>query len=261
MNQDKLKSWLYLAGIIALLALAYGCWSYTSTYADSMMMRSFSVTGEAKISVVPNVAEFDFSVTTEGGKDLVALQTQNTKKMNEIIAFLKKNKIDDEDVRTTSYNLSPRYQNINCRFDGTGVSICPPAEIIGYSLRQSGVVKVRDFTVLGGLLAGVVESGANGVSQLRFTIDDRDALLGEVKGEAIKRAQVKAKSLADTAGIRLGKLLSIEDAYTPYYGATDTFGMGGDGREMLAIKAAPAPAIEPGSQEVTASVILRYGIK
>jgi len=165
-----------------------------------------------------------------------------------------------EDIKTTSYNLSPRYQNINCRFDGIGLSICPPAEIVGYSIRQRGTVKVRDFAVLGGLLAGAVESGANGVSQLRFTIDDRDALLGEVKGEAIKRAQIKAQSLADTAGIRLGKLLSIEDAYTSYHDAP--YGGGEDMVTMSVEKAvAPAPAIEPGSQEVTASVILRYGIK
>lgn len=256
MSQEKIKNYMFVAVIVALLVIAYSAYSYSQTYADSMMLRSFSVTGEAKLSVVPDVAEFDFGVLTEGGKDVAKLQEQNTTKMNKIIDYLKGQKIKAKDIKTTNYGVEPRYQYSSCRAG----EVCPPAEIVGYTVRQNATVKVRDFKIIGSLLTGVVGNGGNNVSQLRFTVDDPDSLLGQVKGEAVKKAQAKALSLARTAGFRLGELLSIEDGYTPYVNAP--MGMGG-GADMISAKvmSAPAPAVEPGSQELTSSVVLRYGIK
>ena len=58
----------------------------------------------------------------------------------------------------------------------TGVArpdVCPPSEIIGYTVEQGVEVKVRDFAKVGDILAGVVENGANSTSQLYFTISAR----------------------------------------------------------------------------------------
>lgn len=255
MTQEKIKNLLSGALIITLLIVAYSAYSYSQTYADSMMIRSFSVTGEAKINATPDVAEFDLGVITEGGTDVAKLQEQNTEKMNKIIAYLKSQKIEAKDIKTTGYNLSPRYQYSNCRETG----VCPPPAIVGYSINQNATIKIRDFKSIGGILQGVVANGANNVSQLRFTFDDRDSLIGQVKGEAVKKAQLKAEAMAKTAGFRLGKLLSIED--NNYYQPVP-YGLGG-AMDMAMVKAeiAPAPAIEPGSEDLTASVTLRYGIK
>ncbi len=251
----KLKDVVYGALVIALLVVAYSAYSYSQTYSDSMMLRSFSVTGEAKVNAVPDIAQVDLGVVTEGGVDVAKLQEQNTTKMNKIIDYLKGQKIDSKDIKTSGYNLSPRYQYSNCQM---GV-VCPPATIVGYTVRQNATVKIRDFKIIGPVLQGVVANGANSVSQLNFTFDDMDSLLGQVKGEAVKKAQLKAKALAATAGFRLGELLSIEDNGSPYQ---PVYGMGGGADALMAKSAvAPAPTIEPGSQDLTASVVLRYGIK
>lgn len=255
MDQEKLKNIVYVALVIALLVIAYAAYSYAGTYADSMMLRSFSVTGEAKINAVPDVAEVSLGVVTEGGVDVSKLQEQNTAKMNKIINYLKGQKIEAKDIKTTGYNLTPRYQYSTCR----GGEVCPPPAIVGYTVRQNATVKIRDFKIIGQTLQGVVGAGANSVSQLNFTFDDMDSLLGQVKGEAVKKAQLKAKALASTAGFRLGELLSIEDSGSPYQ---PVYGMGGGADLMMAKSSiAPAPTIEPGSQDLTASVVLRYGIK
>lgn len=255
MSQEKIKNLLLGAIIVTLLIVAYSAYSYAQTYADSMMLRSFSVTGEAKINAVPDVAEFDFGVVTEGDTNVAKLQEQNTDKMNKILTYLKSKGIEAKDIKTTGYNLSPRYQYSNCRNN----SVCPPPTITGYSINQNATIKIRDFKLIGEVLQGAVTSGANNVSQLRFTFDDKDSLIGQVKGEAVKKAQLKAEALAKTAGFRLGKLLSIED--NNYYQPT-SYGLGG-GVDMAMAKAesAPAPVIEPGSEDLTASVTLRYGIK
>ncbi|MFA6476048.1 MAG: SIMPL domain-containing protein [Candidatus Paceibacterota bacterium] len=256
MDNIKTKNVFYGVLIVAVLILSYSAYSYSQTYADSMMLRSFSVTGEAKVNAVPDIATVDLGVVTEGGTDVAKLQEQNTTKMNKIIDYLKGQKIEAKDIKTTGYSLEPRYQYSSC----TGNMVCPPPAIVGYTVRQNATVKIRDFKVIGKVLQGVVAAGANTVSQLSFTFDDMDSLLGQVKGEAVKKAQLKAKALASTAGFRLGELLSIEDNGNSYQPMPYGIGGGADIAMMKSVSA-PAPAIEPGSQDLTASVVLRYGIK
>lgn len=255
MNKLNLKDYLMISGIIGLLVSSFSLFSYVGTYADSMMMRSFSVSGEAKISASPDIAEFDFGVVSEGGQDVAKIQETNSAKMNKVISFLKEQGIDSKDIKTNNYNLEPRYQYYSCR----GGEICPPSTIVGYTVRQNATVKVRDFSKISPLLSGVVKNGANNVSQMRFTFDDVDKLLGQVKGEAVKKAQAKALAMSKTAGFRLGKLLSIEDYYSPY--SAMPMGLGGGQDMALPVKSAVAPVVEPGTQDLSASVILRYSIR
>lgn len=218
--------------------------------------RSFTVSGEGKAVAIPDIAEFSFSVLTQGGKDLGALQKENTVKMNRAIGVIKAAEVDDKDIKTQQYSVEPRYQYFSCRYDVSADSEskpCPPPEIVGYTVQQSVAVKVRDFEKVGNLLAEVVQSGANSVSQLSFTIDDRTEVTNQARAEAIAKAKEKAKSIAKAGGFRLGRLLSIEEGggYMPIY----SFGM-----SPMEAKA-PAPSIEPGSQEIQVSVTLKYEIR
>lgn len=259
---EKTKQYLNVAVIIMLLAGAYSVWIYSSAYANSQptSFRSFSVSGEGKTVVVPDVAEFNFSVTTEGNKDLGVLQTENTTKMNKAIDFVKSKGVEAKDIKTQNYNISPRYQSYNCyRPLESSVQPCPPAEIVGYTVSQNVDVKVRDFSKVGDILGGVVTNGANTVSQLQFTIDDPDSARAEARAEAIDKAKAKAKELAKAGGFGVGRLLEIYEnsaSVVPYY----AYGMGGD---MMSAKteSAPAPAIEAGSEDVKVNVTLRYEIR
>jgi len=255
LDEKTIKNLLQFSLIIALLVGAYAVYSYTATYADSMNSRSFSITGEAKMSVKPDIAEISFGVNSEGGKDIAKLQADNTEKMNKIIDFIKKEKIAEDDIQTTVYSIEPRYQYSYC----VGLPACPPAEIVGYSVRQSVKIKIRDFSIISKVLAGLVAGGANNISQLSFTVDDPDSLLGQVRGEAVKRAQAKAEILAKTAGFKLGELISIDDNYGLY--SDVAYGVGGGPEAISLNKAAVAPTIEAGSKELSASVMLRYAIK
>ncbi len=259
---EKTKQYLYVAIIIALLVGAFSVWSYVSSYADSIQpgsFRSFSVSGEGKVVAVPDVAQFNFSVTTEGGKDVASLQAKNTEKTNAAIDFVKGKGVDVKDIKTQNYGISPRYQTYNCyRPLESSVQPCPPAEIVGYSVNQNVQVKIRDFAKIGDILGGVVNAGANSVSQLQFTIDDPDAVKAEARAEAIEKARVKAEEMAEAGGFRVGRLLGIDEYGQPpvYYG----YGMGGE-TMAKSVASVPAPAIEPGSQDVTVSVTLRYEIR
>ena len=259
----KIKSYLGWAGIVLMVALALSALSYVRTYSrasEPASFRSFSASGEGRVVAIPDVAQFTFSVLTQGGKNLGELQKENTIKVNRAIGVTKAAGVEDKDIKTESYSVEPRYQYFNC-LPGLLDSgkPCPPPEIVGYTVQQVVSVKVRDFEKIGELLAEVVTSGANSVSQLNFTLDDPTAAENEARKEAIQKAKEKSLAISKAGGFRLGRLLSIDEGGGPvpvYYKAlsAESFGRGGD-------FPAPAPSIEPGSQEVRVSVTLRYEIK
>lgn len=261
MDQEKKKSLFWGVVGLSVLIVAFSFWSYAGSYADSIQpssFRSFSVSGEGKITAVPDVAQVNFSVLTEGGKDLGALQAQNTEKMNKAIKFLKDQGVDEKDIKTQQYNISPRYQYYNCPVQTYSVQPCPPADIVGYTVTQNVEVKIRDFSKIGAALGGLVGNGANTVSQLSFTIDDPTAVEMEARKEAIEKARAKAEEVAEAGGFSVGRLLSVdENNYypRPMYNTKEVLGMG------VAMDSAAAPSIQPGSQEVSVTVMLRYEIK
>ncbi len=262
---DKTKNYLGIAIIVVMLMFGFAALSYVSSYSNYVdsysksiqpsSFRSFSVSGEGKVVAIPDVAQFTFSVITEGGKNIANLQKENSEKVNKAIEFVKANKVEAKDIKTQNYNLTPRYQYYSC--PRTGGS-CPPPEIVGYTITQTVLVKVRDFNKIGDIVVGVVQNGANSVSELSFTIDDPTKVENQARAEAINKAKEKAKDVAKAGDFRVGRLLSIQEGYIqPFYTYKEMapLGLGGGGEPSV------PPIIEPGSQEVTVSVTLTYEIE
>lgn len=256
---DKnLKSALAISGVAIGLILAISAAYYTFYFSKSIQpaaYRSFTVTGEGKINAVPDIATFSFSIVTEGGMDVSSLQKENVDKVNAAIAYIKDNGVEAKDIQTRDYSLNPRYQYTPCDSSRP----CPPAEVIGYTISQTVSVKIRELAKAGALLSGVVNVGATNVSQLSFTIDEPTKLQNEARIEALADARTKAEEIAKSSGFQLGKILSIDDGGSyptpmPYYGG---IGMKTD----AAVSSAPAPTIEPGSQDIIVNVSVRYEIK
>jgi uncharacterized protein YggE len=250
----KIKNCLGIAiiAVLVIFALSGAVYVYFySKWAQPSSYRSFSVSGEGKAVAVPDIARFTFSVITEGGLGLGDLQLTNTTKTNKVLEFLTSKGIDKKDIKTEGYNLTPRYQYFDCRKNG----VCPPAEIVGYSVSQMVSVKIRDFAKIGELLSGVVANGANSVSELSFTIDDPTEVQNQAREEAIAKAKVKAEAVAKAGGFSLGKLLSIEEGglYAPM-AMEKSYGIGGGGVSSV-------PTVEPGSQEITVNMTLSFEIK
>ncbi|MDI6717541.1 MAG: SIMPL domain-containing protein [Patescibacteria group bacterium] len=256
----KLKNSAVVIIIIAAVVLAYSAFVYANSFSRSISpssFRSFSVSGEGKSVSIPDIAQFSFGLTTQGGKNINVLQKENSDKINKVLDFLKENNIDPKDIKTQNYNLEPRYQYYNCSHPESSITPCPPAEIVGYTISQNISVKIRDFGKIGDILSGIVKNGANSVSQLSFDIDNKDKVESEARTEAVKKAQIKAEETAKAGGFKLGKLLSIEESYSaiPRYYAMKGLGMGGT------ISESTTPNIEPGSQETTVNVVLKYEIR
>jgi uncharacterized protein YggE len=250
----------FLVFILFFVTLSIGSIIGVLAYSRSVepsSFRNFSVSGEGKVVAIPDIASFSLSVITEGDKNIGILQEENTKNANEIIAFLKGNGIDPKDVKTQAYSMAPRYQYANC----TGVTICPPPEIVGYTISQTILVKIRDFSKISEILGGVVTKGANNVSGLTFSVDDPTELQSQARAEAIRKAKEKAESVALAGSFSLGKLLSIEEGLigSPRYNEYARLDL--QSSNFAREKAAPTPTIEPGSQEIVVNVTLQYEIR
>ena len=250
----RIKNYVGVALVASLAAFAIaGLW-YVNAYSKSIdpsSLRSFSVVGEGKAVAIPDVARFTFEVITEGGTDLSALQTQNIDKANAAIEFIKSKGVKKEDIRTEAYNIVPRQEYFTCPLSDIRVPVsCPPPKIS---------VKVRDFAETGAIMAGVVDKGANSVSQLTFTVDDRTEVENAARKEAIAKAEAKAWELAAAGKFKVGRLISIyEQGEVPPMYYKEAYG-----RAFDVAQTAPSPElnVEAGSDEIIVSMTLTYEIK
>jgi uncharacterized protein len=262
---QKIKNLLGVAITIVVFIFAVAAVIYVNAYSKAIepsSFRSFSVTSEGKAVGVPDIAYFTFEIISQSKSDLAMLQQDNTTRANKAIDFLKSNGIDAKDIGTENYQVTPQYQSYTCSprpiTGDVSSTVCPPPQIVGYTVTQTVSVKIRNFANVGKVLQGVVGAGANSVSQLSFQIDDPANVQNEARTKAIQKAKDKAKSIADAGAFRLGRLLSIQEGNFPmYYGAAakSSNSIGTD----YAIPA-PQPTIEPGSQDITVDVTLTYEI-
>lgn len=208
--------------------------------------REISVTAQGKVTVSPDMAIIRLGVTSEALKVADAVK-DNTAKMNAILTEVKNSGVAAEDIKTTNYSLTPRYDYLESR-----------RVFRGYTLTQEVQVKVRDFSKIGDILEKSSAKGANSIGDLQFTIDDQTVVKTAALEDAIAKAKAKAQTLATASGLKLGKVITMyeDSGVMPYYGAA---GAGYD--TTMKLEAAVAPTVEPGQQEMTVNVTLVYRVK
>ncbi|OGG64383.1 hypothetical protein A3C18_02675 [Candidatus Kaiserbacteria bacterium RIFCSPHIGHO2_02_FULL_54_11b] len=69
---------------------------------------TISVSGDGEVFAVPDTATFSVTVQEEA-KEVKNAQAVATKKGNDIIAYLKKEGINEKDIQTTDYSVYPQY--------------------------------------------------------------------------------------------------------------------------------------------------------
>ena len=241
--------------VMVIVALASFAILNLSKADETNLPATITVEGVGEIQAVPDIGSFFFSVEAEGDTADVA-QAASATKINEILAYLREQGVEDKDIKTANYNLYPRYVYED-RVCPVG-SYCPPGDQRqdGFTVNQTVTVKVRETSEAGALVAGVGERGATNISGLEFTIDDEDALRAEARDQAIADARDKAEKLADSLDVRLARIISF---YENDYGYPIAYGRGGDAVSESAM--AMAPELPTGEQTTTVNVSVTYEIK
>ena len=209
-----------------------------------------AVSGTGEVFAKPDVGIVVFSVKTEAGTVAEAME-ENTQKMNTIISAMKDRGIEENDLKTASFTISPRYEY---RIDRL---LEPPTRnrvLVGYEVSQSLQVKMRDLEKIGDIIQGATDAGANQVGNLQFTIDNQDELKKQARQEAISKAKEKAEEITSQLGVKLVRIVNFrENTISPRFFGLEAF-------DLAASKGGPVPQIETGENKISITVTITYEI-
>lgn len=197
--------------------------------------RLVTVTGEATVSVAPDSAVIRIGVTSIG-KNAREASDANAKKMTVVLAAIRDSGIAERDIQTSRLSLQPQYDP----------NKAGPARLLGFQVTNQLTVKIRDIEKLPSILDNAIGAGANEMSGIEFVVSEQSKLLDQARDEAVADARRKAALYAETAGGKLGKVVSITEE-----------GASAPPRPIAALRAGAVP-VAPGEQTLRASVSISY---
>jgi uncharacterized protein YggE len=201
---------------------------------------TISVTGEAEISVPPDLAQIDGGVTTEA-KTAREASDNNNAAMGKVLLALKGAGIDEKDFQTSRLSLQPQY----------APNRSGPNAVVGYQASNRVTIKLRDVTRVASVIDTLVAAGANNIGGINFMVSAASKLLDDAREQAIADARRKAEIYAKAAGVVLGSPVSISEGGSP---GPMPF------RRMAAGMAASAPVAQ-GEETLQVTVSVSWAIK
>ncbi len=250
----KIRGHKIAAIIIVIIVLVFiGKMFFYGGHGDwnNKIVNTITVSGTGEVIVKPDMATVSFGVVKLSA-DVTTAQTESATKMEAILQVLKDNGVEDKDIKTTNYNIYPKYEYQNYVSYPYGKQV-----MVGYEVSQTVSVKIRDLSTAGAILAGVGKAGATDISGLNFTVDDEDSIKDQARDLAIKDAKAQAKVLAKSLGVRLIRITSYTEGgvYPVYYGLEKATAMGIGGGET------DAPPVPTGENTITSNISITYEIR
>lgn len=197
-----------------LIPLALGTFLAAPALAQSApSLPTISVDGRGEVTASPDTAYINSGVTTQAATAREALD-DNTAAMTQLIDTLKAAGIEERDIQTSGFSVSPNYVYSDVR-DALGYT--QPPKISGYTVSNTVNVRVRNIDILGDVLDKSVTVGANTINGISFAVADPSELYDQARKLAFEDALAKARLYADAAGVDLESVRSISEsqAYAP----------------------------------------------
>jgi len=214
---------------------------------QDLQRNALIVSGNAQLSVAPDQAVVYVSIITDDNKTAKGAQEKNRKTANAVLNAIKRWGANASDIETGTYSLT--------KLEGWDTEEGKYVEY-GYRLTNTLNVTTQRINKLGGLIDASVAAGANGVESITFELSKKSEkkVREEALVKATKVAKQKGSQLASTAGVTLGKVISVQEQnfyYTPFeYNVKYSIG---------SAESAPTQ-ISPAKVEVTSTVQLIFEI-
>jgi uncharacterized protein YggE len=197
-----------------------------------------TVVGTGSVTTTPDTAEWSFGVQTSAETAEAALGA-NSEAMERVVAALRDAGISSDDLQTEQVSVWPRTS-------GDGISI------VGYDASNTVRATIHNLDRAGGIVDAAVAAGANQVYGPSLTVSDAEAQYRAAVDAAFDDARARAAAIAEKAGVTLGAPVAIVEGGggvpLPYYG------------EAMDEAAAADVAVEPGTQDVGASLTVTFAI-
>jgi len=215
---------------------------------------TITVDATAEAFASPDIAEISFSARSED-KELSNAQADIEQKISLALQSIKDLGILEKDIKTTYYSAYPRYEY--------GKAICQiyrcdsgERALIGYEATQSINVIIRDLDNVSKVIALLGSSQVTDIYGPNFRIENEDDLKNQTRKEAIEKANLKAKDLAKSLGV---KIIGVE-----------SFSEGGGGlyergvmMNVVEDKSAPtiSPTIPQGENKIISTVYITFKVR
>ena len=226
----------FAAASVAAMLLA------TPALAQTAPPAMISVTGEANVSVPPDMAEIDGGFTSEAKTAREASDANNTA-MGKVMLAMKAASIDEKDIQTSRLSLQPEIQNTPNRPG--------PSSIVGYRASNHVTIRLRDVTKVASVIDMLVGAGANDIGGINFLVSSASKLLDDAREQAMADARRKAEIYAKAAGVTLGAPLNISEgnASVPMF------------RSKMALAPMAAAPVASGEETLSVTVNVSWAIK
>jgi len=203
---------------------------------------SMTVTGSATLEISPDCVDLTIEVGAEEATPGLAVHKAQAKQAAALVGLTKIG-VQGTDVRLSQVTLNPVYDQ---PFGGAA------PHIRGYSAAIVVTATTRKLDMIGELMdVGATAGAARMWSALRRS--DLPAQKARVRDLAIAAARAKAKQLADGAGARLGRVVSIAEAQgnTGWYGNPQV-------SNAVEVRSNSSAAVDGALQPLTLDVTIGY---
>ena len=210
--------------------------------ANAADSRYITVSATGTATVVPDAVRINATVSVLGTTSKGALSSAGATS-TAVRSALTANKVATKDVATQSITVYPEYS-----YSASGTPT-----LSGYRATQSFDITIRNATTAGAVVDAIVEAGGdnlqvNGVSP--FVLDS-DKATETARTAAVKKAKAKAASYAKLLGVKLGRVIYLDESSTPTAYPIYTSTAKAD---------SAATVVDLGEQKVSVSVVVRWAI-
>lgn len=204
----------------------------------------FTVSADGEAAGIPDTALVSLGVTkTSASVEQAKNEVNNS--INSIVDGLKNLGIADKSIKTTDYSITPNYDYSSGR-----------STLTGYSITQNLQAEISPIEKANQALDMAAKNGVNMVGNLQFTLNDKTKaeLVNKAREDAVNKAKDKANNLSRISGIRLGKIINVQESTdaTPRPIMYDLKAAG------AAPEASNQSQIQPGENKVHVSITLSY---
>ncbi|SHJ13362.1 hypothetical protein SAMN02745911_1774 [Aureimonas altamirensis DSM 21988] len=223
-----------------------------SAQAPDSDTRTLTIVGEGRASAAPDIAMTTLTVLRNAETAADATRQAN-EAVSAVTAALRELGIEGRDLQTVGFSVNPQYQYDN-RQDGQPAN---PPKIVGYEVRNSLSVRVRDIAKVGEVLDKAISLGVNQGGDINFTLDDPAPLADAARRDAIAKARATAEVIAEAAELGLGDIIAISDES---YGGRPPMPMPMGAALRMSAEDSSAP-VEAGENTTTARVRIVFELE
>lgn len=218
------------------------------TAANTVTTRTINIAGDGEVTATPDIAYLFLGVITEKPTTTEA-QSTNSIAINNVIAAIKKQGIKDEDIKTTNYSISPKYD-----YDKT----TDKNILVGYTVSNTLNVTVKDISKVGQTIDTAVGNGANVSNGVNFGISDYGKYYNIALINALLNAQGKAQVISNSLGMKITTPVKITENSSGVPNDYPIYYTGAMNAKFSSAESSSSTSIQVGTYKVKANVSLVY---